>query len=207
MNREFHHHHHHAPPDYNRAFAVGVGLNIVFVVVEVVYGLLANSLALLTDAGHNLSDVLGLLLAWGANALASRKPSLRLTYGYSRATILASLASGLLLLAAVVTLKLQMVGRSVGKPQKAGGRVGRFIAVSTSNLQRLTCSSTFLDIWNLTIIHTCDIAYHDALYHSGTLPLSIMLINIAYSLQSQRTFARFEKTETADNRLEFIYFQ
>ncbi len=111
MNREFHHHHHHAPPDYNRAFAVGVGLNIVFVVVEVVYGLLANSLALLTDAGHNLSDVLGLLLAWGANALASRKPSLRLTYGYSRATILASLASGLLLLAAVGAITWEAIGR------------------------------------------------------------------------------------------------
>jgi len=101
MNREVHHHHHHAAPDYNRAFAVGVALNIIFVVVEVSYGVMADSLALITDAGHNLSDVLGLLLAWGASYLAGKQPSLRRTYGYSRATILASMFSALLLLAAV----------------------------------------------------------------------------------------------------------
>ena len=71
MNRETHHHHHHAKPDYNRAFAVGVVLNIIFVVIEVTYGVIADSLALITDAGHNLSDVMGLLLAWGASYLAA----------------------------------------------------------------------------------------------------------------------------------------
>ena len=81
MNRESHHHHHHAKPDYNRAFAVGVVLNIIFVVIEVSYGVIANSLALITDAGHNLSDVMGLLLAWGASYLAGKQPSLRRTYG------------------------------------------------------------------------------------------------------------------------------
>ncbi|NOR20080.1 MAG: cation transporter, partial [Xanthomonadales bacterium] len=91
MNREVNHHHHHVLPDYNRAFAVGVALNVVFVVVEAFYGFKSGSLALLTDAGHNLSDVLGLLLAWGAAALARRRPSPRRTYGYSRATIIASL--------------------------------------------------------------------------------------------------------------------
>ena len=64
MNRQVQHHHHHAPPDYNRAFAVGVTLNVAFVIVEAVYGVMSDSLALLTDAGHNLSDVLGLLLAY-----------------------------------------------------------------------------------------------------------------------------------------------
>ena len=88
MNPESNHHHHHAAPDYSRAFAVGVALNIIFVVIEVAYGVMANSLALITDAGHNLSDVLGLLLAWGATYLAGKKPSRRRTYGYSRATIL-----------------------------------------------------------------------------------------------------------------------
>ena len=101
MNREVHHHHHHAPPDYNRAFAAAVVLNLGFVIVEAVFGLLSDSLALLTDAGHNLSDVMGLLLAWGAAALAKKKPSLHRTYGYSRATIIASLFSGLLLMGAV----------------------------------------------------------------------------------------------------------
>src|SRR5210317_1694236 len=109
MSREKHHHHHHAPADYNRAFAIGVVLNITFVVVEVVYGLIADSLALLTDAGHNLSDVMGLLLAWGASYLAGKQPSLRRTYGYSRATILASMFSGLLLLAAVGVISWEAV--------------------------------------------------------------------------------------------------
>lgn len=72
MNRESHRHHHHTAPDYNRAFAVGVALNVIFVVIEVTYGVIADSLALLTDAGHNLSDVLGLLLAWGASYLAKK---------------------------------------------------------------------------------------------------------------------------------------
>ena len=112
MNREsHHHHHHHAAPDYNRAFAVGVALNVIFVVIEVFYGVMANSLALITDAGHNLSDVLGLLLAWGANYLAGKKPSARRTYGYSRATILASMFSGFLLLAAVVVISWEAINR------------------------------------------------------------------------------------------------
>jgi len=112
MNQEtHHHHHHHEPPDYSRAFAVGVALNIIFVVVEVFYGVMADSLALITDAGHNLSDVLGLLLAWGASYLATKRPSLRRTYGYSRATILASMFSGLLLLAAVVLISWEAVNR------------------------------------------------------------------------------------------------
>ncbi len=120
MNRDHDHHHHHAPPDFNRAFFVGVVLNVAFVVVEVVFGLLSNSLALLTDAGHNLSDVLGLVLAWGAAVLAQKTPSLRRTYGYSRATILASLASGLLLLAAVGAIAWEAVGRLFVPVQSAG---------------------------------------------------------------------------------------
>ena len=120
MNREQEHHHHHAPPDFNRAFLVGVILNVTFVVVEVFFGLMSNSLALLTDAGHNLSDVLGLVLAWGAAVLAQKTPSLRRTYGYSRATILASLMSGLLLLAAVGAIAWEAVGRLFAPVQPAG---------------------------------------------------------------------------------------
>ena len=165
MNREVnHHHHHHAPPDYNRAFAVGVALNVVFVIVEAVYGVLSDSLALLTDAGHNLSDVLGLLLAWGAALLARKRrsastsalgtargtqkargsgsvarysqhsarsgsdsvlggatrPSARRTYGFSRATIIASLFSGLLLVGAVGAIGWEAVNRLVEPVQPAG---------------------------------------------------------------------------------------
>ena len=120
MNRDVNHHHHHAPPDYNRAFAAGVALNVGFVIVEAVFGVLSNSLALLTDAGHNLSDVLGLLLAWGAAALAKRRPSARRTYGYSRATILASLFSGLLLMGAVGAIGWEAVSRLMAPAQPAG---------------------------------------------------------------------------------------
>ena len=120
MNREVHHPHHHATPDFNRAIAVGVALNIVFVVIEVSYGVIADSLALITDAGHNLSDVLGLLLAWGASYLARKQPSLRRTYGYSRATIMASMFSGLLLLAAVVVISLEAVQRFFTPADPAG---------------------------------------------------------------------------------------
>ena len=127
MNRQTEHHHHHAAPDYNRAFAVGVALNLAFVVVEAFYGIMAGSLALLTDAGHNLSDVLGLLLAWGASALAARKPSSRRTYGYSRATILASLASGLLLLAAVGAITWEAIGRFM-EPAVPSGKTMMIVA-------------------------------------------------------------------------------
>jgi len=120
LNRQVNHHHHHAPPDYNRAFAVGVFLNVVFVIVEAVFGVLSDSLALLTDAGHNLSDVLGLLLAWGAAALAKKKPSPRRTYGYSRATIIASLFSGLLLMGAVGAIGWEAINRLMEPAQPAG---------------------------------------------------------------------------------------
>lgn len=120
MNRARQHHHHHARPDYSRAFAVGVVLNLGFVVVEAVFGVLSGSLALLTDAGHNLSDVMGLLLAWGAAALAKKKPSPRRTYGYSRATIIASVISGLLLMGAVGAIGWEAVNRLFNPPQTSG---------------------------------------------------------------------------------------
>src|SRR5215218_9076574 len=95
------HSHPHAPVDMGRAFAIGVALNTVFVVIEAGAGLWTGSLALLADAGHNLSDVLSLLLAWGAAVLARRAPTDRRTYGLRKATILASLANAVLLLVAV----------------------------------------------------------------------------------------------------------
>ena len=93
------HAHAHAPASFTRAFAVGVALNVSFVVTEVVYGLSAHSLALISDAGHNLSDVLGLLLAWGAIRLARTQPTARRTYGFRSSSILAALLNaGMLLL-------------------------------------------------------------------------------------------------------------
>ncbi len=95
-------HHHHRPPDtMTRAFAIGMVLNILFVVVGVVAGIGAHSTALLADAAHNLGDVLGLGLAWGATALARRARTARRTYGLRRTTILAALANGGLVLFAI----------------------------------------------------------------------------------------------------------
>ncbi len=104
-------HHNHGPHIYNRAFAIGVALNISFVVIEVVYGFIAESLALIADAGHNLGDVVGLLLAWGASVLATKRPTPRYTYGFRRATILASLFSGLLLLMAMGAIAWEALER------------------------------------------------------------------------------------------------
>ena len=86
---------------FDRAFAIGIGLNIVFVMAETIGGLWSNSSALLSDAGHNLSDVLSLALAWGATQLASRPSSERYTYGFKSATIQAALVNAALLYAAL----------------------------------------------------------------------------------------------------------
>ncbi len=114
------HRHPTGPQNYDKAFAVGVLLNVIFVVIEAFYGVLADSLALITDAGHNLSDVLSLLLAWGASYLARKQPSLHRTYGYSRVTILASLFSGMLLLAVVLVICWEAVQRFFAPPEPAG---------------------------------------------------------------------------------------
>ncbi|MFP5516050.1 MAG: cation diffusion facilitator family transporter, partial [Alphaproteobacteria bacterium] len=105
--------HDHAPARYDRSFALGALLNIGFVVVEAVYGLLANSTALLADAGHNLSDVMGLLLAWGAAWLGRRLPEGRYTYGFGNASILASLLNAMILLIAVGAILLEAATRLV----------------------------------------------------------------------------------------------
>jgi len=105
------HGHSHAPANYNRAFAIGVALNVVYIAVEATYGILADSLALLADAGHNLSDVLGLLLAWGANYLARRKPTGRHTYGWRKSTILAALTNAIILLVAMGGVAWEAVQR------------------------------------------------------------------------------------------------
>ena len=115
--------HSHAPASYGRAFAVGVALNVVFVLVEVVYGVLADSTALLADAGHNLSDVLGLLAAWTAATLAQRPPSGRFTYGMRSTSILAALFNALLLLAAVGGIAWEAIRRFAEPVSVAGTTV------------------------------------------------------------------------------------
>lgn len=107
------HHHHHAPRDFGLAFAVGIALNLGFVAVETAYGFYANSMALLADAGHNLSDVLGLVIAWAAAVLAKRPPSRRFSYGLRGVTILAALANALILVVAVAFIVYHAVVRLI----------------------------------------------------------------------------------------------
>jgi cobalt-zinc-cadmium efflux system protein len=96
-----HHDHSQAAPDFSRAFAIGVALNVAYVLVQVAFGIFGHSLALLADAGHNFGDVLGLTLAWGASYLAKRPSTTRRTYGWRRTSIMAALFNAIFLLVAV----------------------------------------------------------------------------------------------------------
>ncbi len=105
------HGHDHGPVNYNRAFAIGVSLNLIFVAVEAGFGVFAGSLALLADAGHNLSDVLGLLLAWGASYLAQSASTRKRTFGLKKSTILAALLNALILLFAIGGIAWEAIRR------------------------------------------------------------------------------------------------
>ena len=108
------HAHHDQSPEHHghdRAFAVGIALNLGFVAIESVFGVLSHSMALLADAGHNLSDVLALALAWGASVLGRREPSQRFTYGLGSSTILAALVNAMLLMLVVGGIAVEAVQR------------------------------------------------------------------------------------------------
>jgi cobalt-zinc-cadmium efflux system protein len=105
------HGHNHAPADFNKAFAIGIALNITFVAIEAFYGWRVNSLALLADAAHNLSDVAGLVLAWIGALAVKLKPDARHTYGWQRGTILAALINAILLLVAMGSLGWEAIQR------------------------------------------------------------------------------------------------
>lgn len=115
-----HRHHHPPPPTGGYAFPIAVGLNLVFVVVEFSYGFIENSTALIADAGHNLSDVLGLLLAWGAVALARRRATARYTFGLGGASILAALANAMLLFLACGAIGWEAIHRFAAPPAVQG---------------------------------------------------------------------------------------
>lgn len=119
--------HDHAPADFSRAFAIGTALNLAFVLVESGYGFLANSLALLADAGHNLSDVMVLLLAWGSTILAKRSATARHTYGLKKATILVSLGSALFLYAVIGIIFWEAAGR-LRAPEEVNGMAVTVVA-------------------------------------------------------------------------------
>ncbi|UPU00814.1 cation diffusion facilitator family transporter [Bradyrhizobium barranii subsp. apii] len=114
------HAHVHAPADFGTAFAIGISLNTALVVAEAIYGYIGNSTALLADAGHNLSDVLGLVVAWCASIAARRAPSGRFTYGFRASTILAALANAVFLLVATGAIGWEAILR-LREPEPVAG--------------------------------------------------------------------------------------
>jgi cobalt-zinc-cadmium efflux system protein len=106
-----HHGHHHGPARYDCAFAVSAAVNLGFVIAEVVFGMMAHSVALMADAAHNLGDVLALLLAWGAAWLTRQPPSNRRTYGWGRSSILAALVNAAVLLIGVGAIGVEAIRR------------------------------------------------------------------------------------------------
>jgi cobalt-zinc-cadmium efflux system protein len=122
------HAHHH--DDFTRAFALGILLNVAIVVVQLAYGFLANSMALIADGGHNLSDVLGLMVAWAGAMMAKRSPSRRFTYGLKKASILAALINALILLVAVGAIAGEAV-RRLFHPAAADAHVIIWVAAAS----------------------------------------------------------------------------
>jgi cobalt-zinc-cadmium efflux system protein len=126
MSEAHGHNHHHgvghvdAPTNFGRAFAIAILLNSILVVAQVIYGITANSVALLADAGHNFGDVLGLLLAWGAHGVAQWQPTKRYTYGFRSASILAALLNGLILLVATGAIAWEAI-RRFSEPGEVAG--------------------------------------------------------------------------------------
>ncbi|MEJ2053074.1 MAG: cation diffusion facilitator family transporter [Calditrichaceae bacterium] len=121
------HAHHHENKDYGKAFAIGISLNIVYIIIEIVYGIIINSLVLIADAGHNLSDVLGLLLAWAASYLVQKSATDTHTYGYKKSTILAAFMNAVILLAAIGGIVWEAAGR-FGDPQTVPGQTIMIVA-------------------------------------------------------------------------------
>jgi cobalt-zinc-cadmium efflux system protein len=117
------HDHSHAPANYNQAFALGVALNVLYVVVEVIVGLTIGSLSLVADAGHNTSDVVSLLLAWGASYLSQLPPTKRHTYGLRKSSILASLTNAVILLIAIGAIAWEAIRRFAHPQDIPGGTV------------------------------------------------------------------------------------
>ena len=119
--------HSQAPINYRKAFAIGVALNVSYVAVEAAFGLFAHSLALVADAGHNLSDVVSLLLAWGASRLSQSEPTTRFTYGLRSSTILASLVNAIILLIAIGAIAWEAI-RRFHQPQEVSGTLMTAVA-------------------------------------------------------------------------------
>jgi cobalt-zinc-cadmium efflux system protein len=134
------HSHSHQQNNFNKAFGIGIVLNVIYILVEVFYGLLINSMALLADAGHNFSDVLGLLLAWGASYLAKTATTEKRTYGFRKSTILAAFFNAIILMIAVGAITIEAVRKLIypepvqGETMMIVAGIGFFINAATAFL-------------------------------------------------------------------------
>ncbi|HWY33910.1 MAG TPA: cation diffusion facilitator family transporter, partial [Nitrosopumilaceae archaeon] len=136
--------HYHGPKDINKTFVTGIALNLSFVLLEASVGFWKNSLALLTDAGHNFSDVIGLLFVLMAQRLAKMKPTQNFTYGYSKSTVLIALANALLLLVAVGAIGWEAISR-MSEPHPVEGGVISIVAVIGLVMNAMTAALFFKD--------------------------------------------------------------
>ena len=149
--------HSHAPTNFGRTFAIATALNVTLVAAQVVYGLLTNSLALLADAGHNFGDVMGLVMAWGAFAVADWRPSSRFTYRMRAASILSAFANGLILLIATSAIAWEAVHRFMAPEPVASGTV---IVVAT-----VAVVINGVSAWLLSRGSKTDLNMHGAFLH------------------------------------------
>jgi cobalt-zinc-cadmium efflux system protein len=120
MSHNHNHNHHQTGANYNNKFKLGIILNISFVVIEFIFGILYNSLALIADAGHNLSDVIGLAVAWGASILVTKRPTKNFTYGYKKSSIIGAQINSLILLVAIGVIIWEAINRFASPPEVEG---------------------------------------------------------------------------------------
>lgn len=126
-NHDHHHGHNHGTANYGFAFGFGIILNTIFIIIEIIYGILGDSLALLADAGHNVSDVLGLIIAWIAVWLGKKAPSEKRTYGYKRSSILSALFNAVFLMVAIGAIAWEAIQR-FSAPQPVVGKTVIIVA-------------------------------------------------------------------------------
>ncbi|MGI9114384.1 MAG: cation transporter [Chthoniobacterales bacterium] len=173
--------HSHAPASFTRAFAVGVALNTAYIGFEVGYGIIAHSLALIADAGHNLSDVLGLLLAWAASAMARTRPTKRRTYGLRGSSILAALFNAILLLISVGAIAWEAIQR-LGTPPLVSGKI--VIGVSAVGILINTITA-----WMFAAGRKGDLNIRSAFLHmaaDAAISAGVVLAGIAIVFTGQR---------------------
>jgi cobalt-zinc-cadmium efflux system protein len=167
--------HSHVPTNFGRTFAIATALNIALVVAQVIYGLWANSLALLADAGHNLSDVMGLVMAWVAYAVADWRPSARFTYRMRSASILSAFLNGLLLLVAVGAIAWEAVHRFF-EPQPVA--TGTVIVVAA-----IAVAINGVSAWLLSRGSKTDLNMHGAFLHMlADAGVSVAVIVAAFGI-------------------------